>query len=87
MCTTSKNKQHRYISDKCPLLWWKANENNFPSLGRQARCLFIVQSSPVQSSPVRLETLSIANESICRQITQICLYLLSITRTFMTDFE
>ena len=36
---------------------------------------------------VRLETLSVANEPVCRQITQICLYLLSITRTFMTDFE
>ena len=40
---------------------------------------------------VRLRTLSLANDSdsepVCRQITQICLYLLSITRTFMTDFE
>ena len=32
---------------------------------------------------VRLGTLSVANEPVCRQITQICLYLL----TFMTDFE
>ena len=36
---------------------------------------------------VRLGTLYVANEPVCRQITQICLYLLSITRTFMTDFE
>ena len=36
---------------------------------------------------VQLGTLSVANEPVCRQITQICLYLLSITRTFMTDFE
>ena len=36
---------------------------------------------------VRLGTLSVANEPVCRQITQICLYLSSITRTFMTDFE
>ena len=36
---------------------------------------------------VRLGTLSVANEPVCRQIMQICLYLSSITRTFMTDFE
>ena len=36
---------------------------------------------------VRLGTLSVANEPVCRQIAQICLYLSSITRTFMTDFE
>ena len=36
---------------------------------------------------VRLGTLSVANEPVCRQITKICLYLLSITRSFMTDFE
>ena len=36
---------------------------------------------------VRLGTLSVANDPVCRQITQICLYLSSITRTFMTDFE
>ena len=36
---------------------------------------------------VRLETLSVANEPVCRQIMQIWLYLSIITRTFMTDFE
>ena len=36
---------------------------------------------------VRLGTISVGNEPVCRQITQICLYLLNITRTFMTDFE
>ena len=81
------NKQHRYISDKCPLLWWKANENNYPNLGRHARCLLAIPVTCDQVFSIQLGTLSVANEPVCRQITQICLYLLSITRTFMTDFE
>ena len=72
---------------KCPLLWWKANEHNFPNLGRHARCLLAIPATCDRVFRIQLGTLSVANEPVCRQITQICLYLLSITRTFMTDFE
>ena len=72
------------------MLWWKANEHNFPNLGRHMLAAYWLYHQLVcqaSESSVRLGTLSVANEPVCRQITQICLYLSSITRTVMTDFE
>ena len=57
------NKQHRYISDKCPLLWWKANEHNFPNLGRHARCLLAIPATCVPSDRV----FNTAGNIICSQ--------------------
>ena len=59
----------------------------FPNLGRHVRCLLAIPATCDRVFSIQLGTLSVANDPVCRQITQICLYLLTITRTFMTDFE
>ena len=58
----------------------------FPIWEDMLAAYWLYQQLAIEYS-VRLGTLSAADEPVCRQITQICLYLLSITRTFMTDFE
>ena len=63
MCTTLKNKQHRYISDKCPLLWWKANETIFPIWEDKLAAYWLYQQLAIEYS-VRLGTLSIANDTV-----------------------